>query len=176
MGMEKISKNLEVYLKAIFELQQKHTVARVKDIAQKVGVLCGTVTSALKSLSEKKLINYKPYSYITLTPEGKRIAEEVHRRHTIIKDFLHCVLLLDDKKADKNACKMAHAMDKAAINRLVQFIGYVYNCPRTGEDWIGNFITFFSQNKIAARNCPECLKKCLERPLEKRDNVVPPLP
>lgn len=165
--MERLSDNLEGYLKAILELQQKNSVARVKDIACKVGVLCGTVTSALRSLSEKKLINYKPYSFITLTLEGKKIAEEVSRRHNIIKDFLHCVLLLDEKMADMNACRMAHAMDRCAVNRLVQFIGYVYNCPRTGEDWIGNFITFFSQHKIASENCPECLKKCVERHSDK---------
>jgi DtxR family Mn-dependent transcriptional regulator len=46
-------------------LQNENTVARVKDIAEKLGVLSGTVTSALRTLSEKNLINYKPYSFIT---------------------------------------------------------------------------------------------------------------
>jgi len=54
-------------------------------------------------------------------------------------------------------------MDKIAINRLVQFIDYIYQCPRTGEDWIRNFNTFFTQNKIAEANCPECLDACLKR-------------
>lgn len=58
---------------------------------------------------------------------------------------------------------MEHAMDKIAINRLVQFSEYIYQCPRTGEDWISNFNTFFTQNKIAEANFPECLDKCLER-------------
>ena len=38
---------------------------------------------------------------------------------------------------------------KSPFNRLVQFIDYINQCPRTGEDWIGNFNTFFTQNKIA---------------------------
>jgi DtxR family Mn-dependent transcriptional regulator len=98
-----------------------------------------------------------------LTSKGKKSAEEISRRHTIIRDFLQCVLLIEEKEADENACRMEHAMDKIAINRLVQFSEYIYQCPRTGEDWISNLNTFFTQNKIAEANFPECLDKCLER-------------
>ena len=161
--MEGLSENLEDYLETILVLQNDNTVARVKDIANELGVLSGTVTSALRTLSEKGLINYKPYSFITLTKRGKKIAQEVLRRHNAIKEFLQCVLLLDESKAEENACKMEHSMDKVAINRLVQFIEYIYQCPRTGEDWISNFNTFFTQNKIAEANCPECLNNCLKR-------------
>ena len=161
--MRGLSEHLEDYLETILELQNENTVARVKDIAEKLGVLSGTVTSALRTLSERGFINYKPYSFITLTEKGEEIAKEVLRRHQVIKDFLQCVLLLDESKAEENACRMEHAMDRIAINRLVQFIEYIYQCPRTGEDWIGNFNTFFTQNKIAEASCPECLDRCLER-------------
>lgn len=161
--MEGLSESLEDYLEAILELQREHSVARVKDIAGKLGVISGTVTTALRTLAERGLINYKPYSYITLTPKGEKIAKEVLRRHTVIKDFLQCVLLLEERKAEENACRMEHAMDKSAINRLVQFLDYVSKCPRTGEDWISNFNNYFTQNKIAADQCPECLESCLKR-------------
>lgn len=161
--MEGLSGNLEDYLETILVLQDENTVARVKDIAEKLGVLSGTVTSSLRTLSGKKLINYKPYSFITLTTEGKKVAREVLRRHNIVKNFLQCVLLLDESKAEANACRMEHSMDKTAINRLVQFIEYIHKCPRTGEDWISNFNTFYTQNRIAEADCPECLDNCLKR-------------
>ncbi len=161
--MKGLSANLEDYLETILVLQNENTVARVKDIAEKLGVLSGTVTSALRTLSEKGLINYKPYSFITLTKKGKNIAQEILRRHNVVKDFLQCVLLIEEDKAEENACRMEHSMDKVAINRLVQFIDYIYQCPRTGEDWISNFNTFFTQNKIADANCPDCLDSCLKR-------------
>ena len=161
--MKGLSANLEDYLETILVLQNENAVARVKDIAEKLGVLSGTVTSALRTLSEKGLINYKPYSFITLTKKGKNIAQEILRRHNVVKDFLQCVLLIEEDKAEENACRMEHSMDKVAINRLVQFIDYIYQCPRTGEDWISNFNTFFTQNKIADANCPDCLDSCLKR-------------
>ena len=117
--MEGLSENLEDYLETILILQNENTVARVKDIAERLGVLSGTVTSALRSLSEKNLINYKPYSFITLTNKGKTIAKEILRRHNVVKDFLACVLLLDENKAEENACRMEHSMDKVAISRAV---------------------------------------------------------
>ena len=166
--MKGLSENLEDYLETILVLQKENAVARVKDIAEKLGVLSGTVTSALRTLSDKKLINYKPYSFITLTKEGKKVAEEILRRHNVIKDFLQCVLLLDEGKAEENACRMEHSMDKIAINRLVQFIDYIYQCPRTGDDWIRNFNTYYTQNKIDEANCPECLDACLKRYNQKK--------
>lgn len=161
--MKGLSENLENYLETILVLQNESSVARVKDIAERLNVLSGTVTSALKTLSEKKLINYKPYSFITLTNEGRKLADEILRRHNVIKDFLQSVLLIDEEKAEENACRMEHSMDKIAVNRIVQFIDYIYQCPRTGEDWIRNFNNFFTQNKIAEANCPDCLDNCLKR-------------
>ena len=55
------------------------------------------------------------------------MADEILRRHVVIKDFLQCVLLIDRKKAEENACRMEHAMDKTAINRLVQYGIFPYS-------------------------------------------------
>lgn len=158
-----LSSSLEDYLETILELQTSHKVARVKDIADRMGVLRGTVTGALKSLAGKKLINYEPYSFITLTSKGASIAREVNRRHLAIRNFLENVLLLDPDKAEENACRMEHAMDKKAIDRLVQFIEYIEQCPRAGEDWIQNFTSFYTNNRISEANCPECIDNCLKR-------------
>ncbi|MFO8084203.1 MAG: metal-dependent transcriptional regulator [Desulfobacterales bacterium] len=110
---------------AILALQEKNRVARVKDIADKLNVLRGSVTGALKNLSEKGLIHYEPYSYITLTSEGKAIAQEITRRHRIIRNFLHSILLMEPQAADENACRMEHSMDREAVDRLVAFIEYI---------------------------------------------------
>lgn len=158
-----LSESLEDYLETILELQKSNKVARVKDIAAKKGVRRGTVTGALKTLAGRHLINYEPYSFITLTAKGGAIAREVNRRHGVIRNFLENVLLLDAAEAEENACRMEHAMDKSAIDRLVQFIEYIEQCPRAGDDWIRNFISFYSKNKITAANCPECIENCLKQ-------------
>ena len=44
VNMKGLSENLENYLETILVLQNENTVARVKDIAERLNVLSGTVT------------------------------------------------------------------------------------------------------------------------------------
>ena len=71
---EKLSASQEDYLEAIFNLFNTGAVVRSKDIAKSLEVGMSSVTGALRSLGEKKLINYKPYEYITLTDSGQKVA------------------------------------------------------------------------------------------------------
>jgi len=158
-----LTESQEDYLETILALEKENKVARVKDIAERLGVLRGSVSGALKNLGEKGLIHYEPYSFITLTPAGKRLAGEITRRHAVIKDFLEGVLLLSPEKAETNACRMEHAMDKAVVDRLVQFIEYIHDCPRTGPDWIEAFVNYYSKEKPEPEQCRECLAECVAR-------------
>lgn len=137
-----LSESLEDYLEVILKLEQAQKVARAKDIAEKMNVQRGSVTGALKNLKEKKLINYEPYSFITLTPKGKKLAREITRRHAVLKDFLFNVLQIDTETAEATACRMEHAIDKKTLERLVCFIDYVHKFPKAGEDWIKSFIKY----------------------------------
>ena len=154
------SESLEDYLEIILNLQNTHKVARSKDIAEKMGIQRGSVTGMLKNLAKKGLINYEPYGFITLTLEGKKIAQEIERRHTIIKDFLFRVLQIKNEKADAIACRMEHAMDRPTVNMLVKFTDFIDNCPRAGADWIEAFVNFCSTEKPDRKKCKNCLEQC----------------
>jgi len=155
-----LSESMEDYLEVILNLEKANKVARTKDIAEKMGVRQGSVTGALKNLEEKGLINYKPYSFITLTPGGEKIALEVTRRHSVLTDFLFRVLQLDERTADDAACRMEHAMDKPTIDRLVRFIEFIDNCPRTGADWVSSFVNYLASDRLDPKACESCLNKC----------------
>ena len=155
-----LSESLENYLEIILALQNKHRVARSKDIAQQLNIKRGSVTGALKSLSEKKLINYEPYGFITLTPAGKKIAEEITYKHFVIKDFLHRILQISSENADATACKIEHAMDKKSFDMLVKFIRFIDNCPKAGTDWIQAFTDYCSDENPELDKCKECISKC----------------
>jgi len=158
-----ISDSLEDYLETILHLEETSKVARVKDIADTLGVLRGSVTGALKTLAEKGLINYAPYSFITLTEKGALLAREVQRRHGVLKDFLQNVLLVDADRAEENACRMEHAVDKAIIDRLVMFIDYIHRCPRAGRDWINLFVNYYARSKPDGETCMACVSSCLDK-------------
>lgn len=158
-----LSESLEDYLEIILELESTNKVARAKDIADKMGVKRGSVTSALKNLSERNLINYEPYSFITLTPEGVEIAKNVVYRHTAIKTFLIKVLHIDEETAENTACRMEHSVDKLTLERMVRFFDFIYSCPRAGEDWVQAFMDFCDAIPVEGKNkCKSCVKSCLK--------------
>jgi DtxR family Mn-dependent transcriptional regulator len=120
-----ISPALENYLETILGLVHAKGAARARDIALALSVHKSTVTAALRSLAAKGLVGYSPYESVTLTLAGRRIAGKVARSHGGIRRFLTEVLLLDEKTADANACRMEHVVDRQVTERLELFARYV---------------------------------------------------
>ena len=159
---EGLSASLEDYLEVIFHLEQSNRVARAKDIADQMNVQRASVTGALKALAGRGLINYSPYRYITLTTVGRNTAKDIIRRHDTLKEFFLTALQMNPDDAEANACRIEHAIDPLAIDRLVRFLEFIQICPRTGIDWFEAFARYCKKG-IQTSNCENCLKICLGR-------------
>lgn len=155
MGKQKLSSTMEDYLEAIFNLEESKKVVRVKDIAKEMEVKLPTVTSMLNNLIDKSLINHEKYEYVELTTKGRSIAKDVYRRHVILRDFLTDILNIDKETAEKDACKMEHAVSPVTLERIVKFMEFVENCPRSGSDWLRHFDDYQQHGRTD--------KKCLQR-------------
>ena len=158
-----LSESLEDYLEVILDLEKTARVARAKDIAEKMGVKRGSVTGALQNLSQRGLIHYEPYSYITLTEAGKKIAREITRRHQILSEFFSGILGMDPEKSDAVACRLEHGMDRESMDRLVGFVHFVSRCPRTGADWSARFLDYCGKGLPEKTVCLDCLSQCQVR-------------
>ena len=140
-----ISTTGEDYLETICRLVGEKGVARVRDIAAALSVHKSTVSSSLKNLSEKGLVNYSPYEITTLTPQGREIAEDVVRRHEIIRDFFVQVLALGHDLADANACRAEHVLDAEVLERLASFARFVSECPSARQHCLKSFQTYYNR-------------------------------
>ena len=149
-----VSHTMEDYLEQIYLLQQQDKVARAKDLAERLGITKGTVTSTLKNLSSRGLIDHQPYSYITLTPAGEELALEIIRRHEVLSDFFGSVLRLDPESAEANACRVEHAVDEDLMERLVAFLDYLRKCPQVSDDFGSQFEAFFKRGGVG--DCSQC--------------------
>jgi len=138
----KLSASLEDYLEAILNLSAGSKVARSKDIAEALEVSRSSVTGALRTLAQKHLVNYKPYGFITLTDQGRALAEKVARRHNIIKSFFVNVLGVEATTAGKAACKAEHALGPQIVDRLLNFIEFVTESSKNGFDLAKEFAKF----------------------------------
>ncbi len=131
-----LSASLENYLEVIYNLIEKHRVARSKEIASRLEINRSSVTGGLQALRDRGLINYEPYEFITLTDEGRRIAANVVHRHNTLKEFFINVLSIDEAEADEAACRMEHGISKNITNRLMDFAHYFKTCPNAGVKWV----------------------------------------
>ncbi len=155
-----LSESMEDYLETILDLEKTNKVARTKDIADRLGIKPGSVTGALKVLMEKGYINYSPYSFITLTSKGTRLANDIQRRHTVLRDFLLNILQVDPETAEATACRMEHAIDPESLEKLVSFVDFVNTCPRTRSDWLEHFLAHRKSEKPDWKKCEQCLANC----------------
>lgn len=120
-----LSHSLEDYLEAILILETKNRVARVRDIAAHLDVQMPSVTGAVKSLKAKGLVDYEKNSFICLTDEGKKTAEEIFNKHSVLVEFLENVLLLSHDKAVAQACNIEHVIDSETAARFSNCSAYI---------------------------------------------------
>ncbi len=144
-----LSASLEDYLEAIFNLSKDSSVARSRDIAKALGVSRASVTSALRALKQKRLVNYKPYDYVTLTDGGRCAAAKVVQKHKILKSFFEDVLGIETDVAQQAACKAEHNLGAKVIARLLHFIEFVTENSEDSRNFASEFKKFC---KIRSKN------------------------
>lgn len=78
----------ENYLKALFLLSNERGEVNVNDLSKHLDIKMPTVTSMMKRLSAKKLVNYESYKPLKLTESGKKEAALVIRKHRLTEMYL----------------------------------------------------------------------------------------
>lgn len=137
-----LTEALEDYLEAIYKIILKKNGVRVKDIAAELKVRNPSVTSAMKALEKRGLINYEPYGIISLTRTGLEIALKITEKHRLFKHFFMNVLGVDRATADSTACRMEHIVPRNVYARLLQFIRYIHLADSCGGDVVAGFAAY----------------------------------
>lgn len=121
----------ENYLKAIVKISEMggKESANAKEIADLLGFNPGTVTEMLKKLDEKGLINYQKHKAVTLTPQGKKDAIKVIRKHRLWEYFLVDKLKYKWDEVHDIAEQMEHVQANDLIDRIDDFLGNPKFCP-----------------------------------------------
>jgi DtxR family Mn-dependent transcriptional regulator len=118
---------VENYLKAIFQAQlplaRKSDLVPMGRLAAAMGVVPGTATTMVKTLSDSGLVKYEPYAGVRLTPSGERVAVTVIRRHRLIERFLVQILGMSWSDVHDEAEHLEHAMSDRLIDRIDEMLG-----------------------------------------------------
>ncbi len=79
---------MEDYLEQIHNLIEGKGYARVVDIAQNLGISQASVTNMIQKLDAEGYLIYERYRGVVLTDEGRKIGQEIARRHEVLTRLL----------------------------------------------------------------------------------------
>ena len=118
-----LTRSVEDYLKSVFHLTSQGGFATTSDIADMLEVAPPSVSGMMKRLSETGLIEHVPYRGVQLTPQGRRAALKMIRRHRILESYLTSKLGYDWGDVHVEAERLEHAVSDTLIDRMADALG-----------------------------------------------------
>jgi DtxR family Mn-dependent transcriptional regulator len=118
-----LTRSVEDYLKSIFHLTSQGGFATTSDIAAMLEIAPPSVSGMIKRLSETGLIEHVPYRGVQLTPQGRRAALQMIRRHRILEVYLTQQLGYDWGDVHEEAERLEHAVSEKLIEKMAGALG-----------------------------------------------------
>jgi DtxR family Mn-dependent transcriptional regulator len=119
-----LSAVMEDYIKAIYIIQED-TGERVgtSTLADYLDVTSPTVSSMLKKLEDRGLVDREEYRGVTLTDEGEVVALEILRHHRLLESFLTEHLDYDWADVHEEADRLEHHVSEQLTERIAETLG-----------------------------------------------------
>lgn len=108
---------IEDYLEQIHNLIEAKGYARAADIAQNLGISQASVTNMIQRLDAEGYLVYERYRGVTLTTAGRKIGQEIARRHDVLTRLLSG-FGLDPATVHRDVEGMEHHMSKQTLEVL----------------------------------------------------------
>lgn len=122
---------VENYVKAIYQIAAVSDSATVTtgELAKRLGVSPGSVTSMLRTLADSGLANYQAYEGVRLTESGRKLALRIIRRHRLVELFLVRTLGLSWDEVHEEAEHLEHAVSDRLVDRMDEYLGFPQRDP-----------------------------------------------
>ena len=112
-----LTSSMEDYWEAVLVLQQQNGYARCVDVAEYLGVTKPSVSRAVKELSKKKCLIKKDDGTLSLTEQGRQIAQQIYEKHQFFtKQLIEAGVPRDI--AVQDACRLEHVISETSFNKL----------------------------------------------------------
>lgn len=156
--MMSYSQSEEDYLETLYIIHIEKKICRVKDVAQALGVKMPSVVSAIRSLSEKGLVEQERYGHIELTAKGKKIGKDVYERHKLLYAFFNEVLGLEPEIAEEDACRVEHHLSTETRERVLRIVEYIRACNVDEIRFLKRFKYYVDTGKMPepCQGCDKC--------------------
>jgi DtxR family Mn-dependent transcriptional regulator len=120
---------VEDYLQVLHYLTRDGFVVIAARLAERLNVTPPTVTATLQRMERDGLIQHGPRKEILFTPEGRRAAENIVRRHALAERFLTDLLKMPWHESHDEAHGVEHVITPNIEARLLAALGNPTTCP-----------------------------------------------
>jgi DtxR family Mn-dependent transcriptional regulator len=117
------SGSMEDYAKTIYSLTRETEAAATSDLAHRLGITSGSVSTMVKRMDAAGLVEHVPYHGVRLTDDGQQLALRVIRRHRLLELFLATSLDIPWEDVDQHADALEHAASDYLIDRIADKLG-----------------------------------------------------
>jgi len=121
---ETLTRSVEDYLKAIYQLSPEGRPASTSEIAHLLALSPPSVTGMVKRLSEQGLLEHIPYRGVQLTDQGRHAALRMVRRHRLIEAYLVEFLGYSWDTVHEEAERLEHAVSDTLVERMAGALGH----------------------------------------------------
>ncbi len=113
--MMKMQESGENYLESILVLSQEKGMVRSIDIVNAMSFSKPSISNAMRRLRENGYIKMDRSGFITLTEQGRHVAESVYERHRLLTEYLKS-LGVSEKTAAEDACRIEHVVSQESFD------------------------------------------------------------
>ncbi|HEY7269268.1 MAG TPA: metal-dependent transcriptional regulator [Dehalococcoidia bacterium] len=123
------SKTVDDYLQTIYSLETEGEKAYSGRLARWMRVQPPTAWATVKRMERDGLVTLDEKKSIHLTTDGRRLAEDIARRHRLSERFLTDVLGLGWAEGHAEAHHFEHGMTPIIEERIIHLLGNPKTCP-----------------------------------------------
>ena len=124
------SSSVQDYVKTIYALSEWHDEPVTSSrLAARLSVANSSVSEMIRKLADLGLVDHKPYRPVELTPDGRRLALAMVRRHRLLETFLVQDLGYRWDEVHDEAELLEHTVSDTFIDRLDARLGFPSTDP-----------------------------------------------
>ena len=145
-----MSVSTENFIKTIYKLEQGvGEDIKPGTIAKALGITNAAATDMARKMAARKLIHYKKYRQVTLTPEGRQMALSIIRKHRLWESFLYKVFNLSLHEIHREAEMLEHQTSDFLSEKISFFLNNPESDPHGDPIPDLNGSILFSKDNIA---------------------------
>ena len=125
-----MSISIENFVKTIYLQEQRMGEdTRPGTLSKLLNITNAATTDMARSLAQKNLVNYTKYQKLSLTPEGRKLALNILRKHRLWEAFLSKTLNLSLHEIHEEAERLEHLTSDFLADKIDEYLNFPASDP-----------------------------------------------